>query len=66
MLYTLFFVISIGGNYDTNPIAISTAVIPGFTSEQACKNAGRELYKQNYHNRENKARVTINCVAMSV
>lgn len=66
VLYSLFFVISIGDDYSNRPVAVSTAVIPGFTTKQACENAGRDLYKQQYHDRRTKARVTINCVAMSV
>ena len=41
MIYALILTTYLFGPFNTSPVAVTQTSTPGFTSEQACKNAGR-------------------------
>jgi len=41
MIYALILTTYLYGPFDSSPVAVTQTSTPGFTTEQACKNAGR-------------------------
>jgi hypothetical protein len=43
--FTLVIVLMMGYDFDKSPSAVSISNVPGFTTEQACINAGNKVMK---------------------
>lgn len=66
MLYALILTTYLYGSFDKSPVAVTQTSTPGFTTEQACKNAGRVAQAGAVQTSSRKTIIIYQCAPLSL
>lgn len=64
--WVLVVIVSMGYNFQKNPVALSSTVVPGFTTQQACENAKNQIRPESLGFDWTQVKIIRSCVPTTI